>query len=351
MIYSKEYMKFYVFIERNNGVTSVEIHKKMVYVIEENSPGLSSIQRWCHQIDKNVFSISDAEKSGRPSTSCTPDTRERIKLLIVENPHYSVRQISDKIDINRESVRLTLIRDLDYRKVCSVWVPHRLTDAHKKARVDCATNMLISLNELGDEVCHVYAVVDETWVQHEPIATKQENKVWLKKDEKRFQIPRPSLTKAKSMMLVIYTADGKFNVETLPYGTTVNSTVYCDFLRQTGDKWRRLHVNPIKLSEIHLQQDNARPHVSAETTDFLKYRGITMIGQSPYSPDFNMLDRWVFPYLKKSLRRQQFSDHKEIKNFSLQLLKELTQERMVHEIDKLKKHLVNVINESGSYIC
>jgi hypothetical protein len=171
----------------------------------------------------------------------------------VADPRLSTRQISEQLDLNRQTVLEILSDDLSYRKVCSVWVPHNLTDQNRQSRVSIAQDILQSLNNLGEDVSRLYAVIDETWINHKPLGTKQENQVWLKADQKRHQIPRPTLTKEKSMLIVIYTANGKFNVKAFPYGETVNSQRYCSFIRETGDKWRRLHSDPTHLSEIHLQ--------------------------------------------------------------------------------------------------
>ena len=143
-----------------------------------------------------------------------------------------------QLDLNRQTAWEFLAQDLSYRKVCSVWVPHNLTESNRRARVEMAQIILQSLHNLGEDVARQYAVIDETWINHKPLGTKQENKVWLKRNERRHQIPRPTLTKEKSMLIVICTANGKFNVATFPNGVTVNSDRYCSFLKETGEKWR-----------------------------------------------------------------------------------------------------------------
>lgn len=345
-----EQMKFYAFVERKNNVTALDIHKKLVYAIEERAPGFSTVKKWCKTIDEGDFALTDAPRSGRPCTTRTADNRVQVENLIIEYPRLSTRQISLQLDLNRQTIWEMLTHDLNYRKVCSVWVPHQLKEKNRRDRVEMAQNLLQCLNNLGVDAARLYAAVDETWINHKPLGTKQENKVWLKADEKRHQIPRPALTKEKSLLLAIYTANGKFNVMTLPNGVTINSERYCSFLKDTGEKWRRLHSDPTRLSEIHLQQDNARPHVSIESRQFIQSRNISLIPQPPYSPDFNMLDRWVFAYLKKSMRHMEFRDHLEVKETALQLLRAIPKERMLNEIDKLKQHLTRVIAEHGHYI-
>ena len=43
-----------------------------------------------------------------------------------------------------------------------------------------------------------------------------------------------------------------------------------NFVHDTGEKWRKLRSNSIKLKELKWWHDNARPRSSKETTLFLK---------------------------------------------------------------------------------
>lgn len=346
----REHMRFYAFVERQNGASASEIHRKLVNCIGEEAPGHSTVKRWCNSISDGDFTLKHAPRSGRPRTSGCEENIGKIADLIAANPRLSTRQISAELDTNKETVRQILVKELKMRKVCSVWVPHSLTEAHRADRVACAQQILEDLRRLGDSVSRCYAVIDETWVPFKPLATKQENKVWLPVGAKRHAIPRPSLTKEKCMLLVIYTANGKINCSALPYGQTVNSERYCQFLKDTGNKWRNLRSHPTRLCEIELQQDNARPHVSAFTKEFLHQRNVRTIRQPPYSPDFNMLDRWLFAHLKKTLRKTAFSNATEVETLAKQLLRQIPNERMVHEVSKLQCHLQHVIENNGDYV-
>lgn len=350
MDFKKEHVKFHVYVERKSGNSARVIHDKLTNVFGYEIAGFSTIKKWCSKIDENAFSLSDVAKSGRPSTSHLENNVQKVNNLITNNKHLSTRQIAAELDLNKETVRQILKNDLERRKVCSIWIPHKLSDENRVLRVTIAKEILQSLEILGDNVYRLYAVTDESWINHAAMGTKQENKVWLKNGEKPNQIVRSHLTKEKSMMMAIYTADHKFNIEMLPYGQTVTSETYCNFLKQTGEKWRRLHSTPTKLSEIYLQHDNARPHTSKETKNFIEYREITLIRQPPYSPDFNMLDRWLFSYLKKSLHKKNFANSEEIKKASLQLFHDVTDNRLQNEISKFKLHLHNVIKERGNYV-
>ena len=44
--------------------------------------------------------------------------------------------------------------------------------------------------------------------------------------------------------------------------------------------------------------DNARPHVSTDTTTHMTSKSCVLLKQAPYSPDTNILDRFIFTKLK-----------------------------------------------------
>ena len=66
----------------------------------------------------------------------------------------------------------------------------------------------------------------------------------------------------------------------------MTSERYVAFIKVTGEKWRTLRSSPMRLKELWWQHDNARPHVAATTKSFLERREVTVIKQSPFSPDF-----------------------------------------------------------------
>ncbi len=191
---------------------------------------------------------------------------------------------------------------------------------------------------------------DETWQLFDPNPAKQENMAWLRKDEKRCRVVQPKLTNKKVMIILSFTGDQKFSLETVKPGETITSEKYVEYIQNTGDKWRRLHSSPTKLSNVWWQHDNARPHVAVNTVTFLNKRNITLIKQSPYSPDMNQCDAWLFRDLKKYLRRREFKDGNEVKLHALQFLRSLPRERFSSEINNMYNHCKAVVDNLGDYV-
>lgn len=229
-----------------------------------------------------------------------------------------------------------------------MWVPHALSPDNKQLRISCAKHIRRTL--LNADWRNTYAVEDETYVNFLPEGSKAENRAWIAKDAPRLQVVRPGLTNKKCVLIVAFTPNMRFSVTALPYGKTVDAEAMVDFIRHTGDKWRTLRSSPLHLHEVLWQMDNARPHTARLVRDFLEKRQVTTVWQSPYSPDLNLCDRFLFRWLKSELRKETFQDHKEVEAAALRALRSMSEQSVLAEVEKLLDHCQAVIDAHGDYI-
>ena len=124
------------------------------------------------------------------------------------------------MDCNHAIVLRILNDELSLRCVCSVWVPHALTEVQRKLRVNCAHDLKRILIEMGEERYNRYVVQDETWVFWDSLRTKAENKTWIPLHAPRQQVVIPKLTRRKTLLMVAFTPNGRFSVTGLPCGIT-----------------------------------------------------------------------------------------------------------------------------------
>ncbi len=123
-----------------------------------------------------------------------------------------------------------------------------------------------------------------------------------------------------------------------------------NFVQETGERWRRLHSDPTHLKELLWQHDNARPHTAIATKKFFEKRQVQMIQQSPYSPDLNLCDRWLFKVMKKGLRGHHFQSSQEVLEASLEVFRGISPQRFQDELHNLRDHCYSVIAALGNYI-
>ena len=80
-------------------------------------------------------SVTEEERSGRPSTSRTEENTAKFRKILRQNRRLTVRSIAEQVNIDRETVRKILTEDLDMRKVCAEKVPKELIEEQKQRRV------------------------------------------------------------------------------------------------------------------------------------------------------------------------------------------------------------------------
>jgi len=348
---SKENYRAYIFIEFSRGLSARQIVRQLNDASIPNSPSERTILRWHNAFRAGRRSLDDDPRDGRPLSMRTNENIQNIGELIQQNPKLSLRQLSEETGLSKDTVRTILVEDLSKRKVCSVWVPHTLSAQNKSERVACANSIIKLIDDNSiDDLMKFWVTEDETWQHFSPLPVKQENMAWLRKDEKRCRVVQPKLTNKKAMIILAFTGDQKFSVETRKPGDTVTSEDYVQFIKTTGDKWRRLHSSPTKLSSVWWQHDNARPHIASNTNRFFVKRNISLIKQSPYSPDLNQCDAWLFSELKKEMRSKEFKDCKEVEIHALHFLRSLPRNRFVKEISNMYKHCKAVVDNLGDYV-
>ena len=100
-----------------------------------------------------------------------------------------------------------------------------------------------------------------------------------------------------------------------------------------------------------LQHDNARPHVAQIVRQWLEHQHVSLLPQAPYSPDTNLMDRFIFRNYEIFRRNTNFETSQEIQqNFIEYVDNSLTNTKLSNEFQSLKEHLQNVINAGGDYV-
>lgn len=344
-----EHFRFYTYTRMKLGYDASDIFQELHAVWHDECPSERTVRRWSESFRKEEpTSFKDKQRTGRPRTSRTDELTEKVRKLIEDNPKLSSRDIEDEVGVGQSTILRILHEDLNLRSVCSVWVPHELTLENKQQRVNCAKHIRHSL--LHTDWRNTYAVEDETFISFVPHHSKVQNRTWIPKDAPRLQVVRPTLTNKKCLLMVAFTPNKRFSVSALPYGETVDANHVVEFIRETGNKWRTLRSSPIHLDQLLWQMDNARPHTAHTVRDFLERRQVATVWQSPYSPDMNLCDRFLFRWLKDDLREDTFHDHKEVETAALHALRDMSEEALVAEVEKLLEHCQSVIDAGGVYV-
>ena len=79
---------------------------------------------------------------GRPVITVTHENIKEIEARTGQNCRLSCYDVAVDISPNKSAVRRVFTDVLGLRNVCSVWVPHKLSDRNKVQRVECANRIL-----------------------------------------------------------------------------------------------------------------------------------------------------------------------------------------------------------------
>ena len=69
-------------------------------------------------------------------------TIDAVSQLILQDRIVSCREIEPTLGISGTSIRSILYEHLTFKKICLRWIPHNLSIAQKRARVDWSKEML-----------------------------------------------------------------------------------------------------------------------------------------------------------------------------------------------------------------
>ena len=236
---SHEHFRAYTYVEWSRGKGAAEILQQLSEANLEAVPSKSSVYLWCKQFSEGSRDcIDDKPRSGRPSSHSNDENIEIVRNVVEENPKQGIRTIMAQTGFSKWFVNKVLVDDLGMKKLCSVWIPHILTERTKRMRVECTR-----LNDLLTQ----WVTQDESWVLFDTSQNKQENMSWLRPEEQRPRVVKKNLTNQKTLLVFAFSGDGKVHIEALEPNETLTSERYVDFVHKTGELWRKLRTTPTKL--------------------------------------------------------------------------------------------------------
>jgi hypothetical protein len=129
------YFRFYVFAEAKRGVSASEVLKQLRVSFGDAAPSQAFVYKWLKEYTTTECqSFNPLPRSGRPISQRTEGNISRVYDYLEINPKSSLRCIGESLLLSKDTVHRIITDDLLFRKVCSVWVPHHLTNANKVQR-------------------------------------------------------------------------------------------------------------------------------------------------------------------------------------------------------------------------
>ena len=128
------------------------------------------------------------------------------------------------------------------------------------------------------------------------------NSMWLEARQPIPEKPKRMIGSKKVMISVIWGITGIKSITMLPIGEKFNKKFFAQ--RVLGDFAKNIATNG-----YFLHMDNSRPHLAFKELTEL---GMKILEHPPYSPDLAPSDFFLFGFLKKLLKGQEFEDENQL---------------------------------------
>ena len=304
---------------------------------------------WHHRFRGGQESVSDENRSGRPSTTSTDDNKARVDGIVMQDRRVTVREIADQTQIPKSSVQ-GIIDDLGYHKVCARWVPRLLTEEQRHTRVMICRQWRSRMRREGAEhFLKRIVTCDETWVYQYDPESKQQSSVWVHSGSPRPQKAKVCKSANKVMHLIFFDYQGIIYDHVVVRGHTITGQYYSDVLKnQLLQKMRAKRPELIANGWI-LHHDNAPPHTSQVCRDTIDELEVEILAHPAYSPDLAPCDFFLFPELKKRIRGHHFQSSEEVNNAVMGILKTLSEEGFLKVFEMWQERWNKCILSEGHY--
>lgn len=346
MEFTFDRMMFLIETLRRCNKKGSEIHQYLITAWPEESVSVRQVQRLMSELsDGTRTTFQHFEKQGRPKSEARREAIQAVEEAIELDNTLSERSLAHMLNLNNTMVHRILNEDLEKLWVKTAWVPHRLSEAQRQLRVERMQDMLEAFK--SRLVKRNLVVVDEKWFFYRYLLPRQDIGSWMSPEGDRRQTPRRLQTEPKCLCYVAVSLSGVHYFKVAE--DNINSDAYIIFINEMCE---HMKANAgIQTENMVLIQDNARPHVSKTSLDYFGRKNIRLLKQAPYSPDSNMLDRFIFPRLEaKRTQYQDFHTKDELQAFMNNELPTFTAEKMNRQFEELNEDLRKIIENNGFYL-
>lgn len=335
--------------EFKRGKKPSEIVRLLEETLGSDCPSRKTIFNWWNKFHEGCDSIYDSDRPGAPCSSVTSENVEIVRKTIGEDPHLSIPNIVELTGLTYYAVQSILTEQLQMRRVVARWVPKLLTTQQLQEREKTCKDLLSLHDPDPSHFFNQLVTGDESWFHFFEPETKQQSSQWLTKGEAPPLKSKAPPSMGKRMATVFWDMQGIILLEWLPEHETINSAYYVSILNKLKEAIKEKRRG--KWSKgVWLQQDNARPHTSHQTTAALRELGFKCLPHPAYSPDLAPSDYWLFSSMKKPLRGHRYASLQALASAVSQWEKATPVEWFAEGLHKLPERWHKCIALHGGYI-
>jgi histone-lysine N-methyltransferase SETMAR len=156
-----------------------------------------------------------------------------------------------------------------------------------------------------------FVTVDEIWIHHYTLESKQQSKKWIAPGECAPKKAKTVLSAGKVMATVFWDSQGIIFIDYLQKGQIVTEVYYSTLLNCLYEELQTKRPR-LARKKVIFHHDNAPTHTSTVAMAKLHELRFELLPHPPYSPDLAPCDFFLFPNLKIWLGGKKFSSDEEV---------------------------------------
>nr|CDJ98509.1 transposase [Haemonchus contortus] len=226
-----------------------------------------NVQKWVRMFKEGRTETSEGRGGAHIVHSAHEERVAEIKRRMAERRDCTTAELAREVGIPATTVGRVVSKELKMVKKMCVWVPHLLTEAQVRNRIDACRNNLLR-HRRHPRLLKRTLAIDETWVGLYTEPESQKRRVWMDGDEEPLELVHKKTRGSKWMLIVAMDFWDVAFWRLCPEKMTVTSEVYCQFLQDNTDNWMAAH----NFKRAIIAHDNARPTHLKLRSSFLKER-------------------------------------------------------------------------------
>jgi len=170
------------------------------------------------------MSVDDDERSGRPSTSTTPENIAKVRKAILADRRQTIHNVCEIVGRSYRTIQRNM------RCITVRYVRRLLSEDQKTLHVSVCRELK---QQARDDPNFISIIItgDETWVYEYDPETKQQSSQWKLPNSLQPKKVRQVRSNVKSMLIVFFDIQDIVDKEFVPPRQTVNGKFYCKVLK------------------------------------------------------------------------------------------------------------------------
>ncbi|KAI6659985.1 Transposase [Oopsacas minuta] len=290
--------------------------------------------------------VIDLPRSGRPVSATNSENIALIESMFMEDKCITVNQLKQRMEIPSGAIHKILTTEVGYRSIYGKWVPHKLTENQRLARLNISKKLLGTYENCDSRRLTEIITGDETWVYYSTPYSKYKKRSWVRGNEQPAKNPRPDFRKPKIMYPIFFSSHGIVLQLPCESGKAVTATFFTEQVLPNLIKNIEKYRPKTGTRGMKILIDNASSHTGKLTKNFLDVEGLELL---PHPPYLAPCDFWLFPKLKIYLQGKDFNTLQALGTGLYQYFKSIPEEEYRIVFYKWVERLKLCVSAGGDY--